>query len=118
MNTRLSNGVLVVQIGNRLEPQLFPKELQAHVLNGHPLLALDMQELTFVESSGLGTLVSAYKQVVQAGGRLVVFNLQPYVQKLVDITKLHRILAIQATEAEAVAYLQSNEAPPVTLVLG
>ena len=76
--------------------------------NGQKQIALDLTLLTFVESSGLGTLVNAFKQIQGAGGQFAMFSVQPYVQKLVDITKLGRILAIYESEGEAVSSLKAS----------
>lgn len=66
---------------------------------------LDMSALTFVESSGLGALVSFYKQLNEGNCRLLLFNIQPYVQKLMEITKLNRVLNLYTTQQEAEAAL-------------
>jgi anti-sigma B factor antagonist len=68
-------------------------------------IALNMTRIGFIESSGLGSLVSAYKICENQGGSLVIYGVQSYVQKLIEITKLNRILKIAAHENEALDFL-------------
>ncbi len=54
---------------------------------------IDMREVSFVDSSGLGALVSVLKHVAR-GGRLVLCSLQKAVDDLMELTRLHRIFDI------------------------
>lgn len=94
-------SIKIVSAGNRIEPQMFQQAAAGWLAQGHCYLAIDLSDLAFVESSGLGALVFVYKAAQQHGGQLVLFGLQAYVQKLVEITKLNRVLQIFETEAEA-----------------
>jgi anti-anti-sigma factor len=98
-------------VGNRINPADFQQQFQQWVNQKQSHFAVDLSQLAFVDSSGLGMLVSAYKLTQQAQGKLVLFGLQTYVQKLVAITKLDRVLPIAQTEAEALEQLGQLAVP-------
>jgi anti-sigma B factor antagonist len=66
------------------------------------LLVLNMKGVDFINSSGLGALVSILKDVRLVNGRLVLSELAPYVQEIFEITQLSHVFEIHPTEAQAV----------------
>lgn len=68
---------------------------------------LNLSEVEFINSSGLGTLVSIMKEVRLLKGRLTLSNLASYVQEIFEITQLSHIFEIYATEEEAMASFQA-----------
>ncbi len=72
-----------------------------HVQKGRKNLILNLAQVDFINSSGLGTLVSILKEVKLAKGRLVLSNLASYVREIFEITQLSNIFEIFESEAEA-----------------
>jgi len=68
---------------------------------------LNLTGVEFINSSGLGSLVSIMKETRLAKGRLTLSNLANYVQEIFEITQLSHIFEIYATEEEALASYQS-----------
>lgn len=68
---------------------------------------LNLAEVEFINSSGLGALVSIMKEIRLAKGRLTLSNLASYVQEIFEITQLSHIFEIYATEQEALATYQT-----------
>jgi len=64
---------------------------------------LNLAEVEFINSSGLGALVSVMKEMRLLKGRLTLSNLASYVQEIFEITQLSHIFEIYATEEEALA---------------
>jgi anti-anti-sigma factor len=64
----------------------------------------------FINSSGLGALVSILKDVRLVNGRMALCNLAPYVQEIFEITQLSNVFEICPTEKEAVSALASHAA--------
>ncbi|MDY6804300.1 MAG: STAS domain-containing protein [Cyanobacteriota bacterium] len=60
----------------------------------YPIWAIDMTDVEFMDSSGLGTLVSALKMARLQDCRLVIFNLQPTVRLVLEISQLDRVFEI------------------------
>ena len=59
--------------------------------------------MDYIDSSGLGELVSAYTSVKNAGGELKLLNLTHKVQGLLQITKLYTVFDVKDDEATAVS---------------
>jgi anti-anti-sigma factor len=79
------------------EPQI--RELEAELLsiiasNGEKRLILDFEHVHFMSSAFLGLLVKVHKRVIEAGGRLQLYNLDPKIHKIFEITKLTKIFDI------------------------
>ncbi|MFH1687328.1 MAG: STAS domain-containing protein [bacterium] len=75
--------------------ELFDKDYNSFHFN--------MCDIEFVNSSGLGTLVSIMKEVRLRKGRLTLSDLASYVQEIFDITQLSHIFEIYGTQAEALS---------------
>ena len=58
-------------------------------------LVVDLAELAFIDSSGLGTLVGCWRRAQQAGGTLIVANPNEDVSMTLEITGLDQILPIR-----------------------
>jgi anti-sigma B factor antagonist len=58
------------------------------------LFVIDCQGLNFINSSGLGALISALKDVRLSGGDLALCGLTPYVDEIFEITGLKRVFRV------------------------
>jgi len=71
-------------------------------------LVLDFSETAFLDSAGLGALVSILKNVSQSGGkRLALASLSPHVRQIFELTKLYRLFEIYNNAEEAATELDS-----------
>ena len=66
-------------------------------------LVIDLKDVRFVDSSGLGALVSGFKNASARNGNLKLCGLQPQVKSMFELTRLHRVFEIFATADEALA---------------
>jgi anti-sigma B factor antagonist len=82
-------------------------ELKGQMLNlfeeGKNNLIVDLQEVRFVDSSGLGALVSGFKNASARNGNLKLCGLQPQVKSMFELTRLHRVFEIFPGVSEAIA---------------
>jgi anti-anti-sigma factor len=60
----------------------------------YPIWAIDLKDVEFIDSSGLGALAVGHKTARQRGCRLLIFNLQPTVRLIFEITQLDRVFEI------------------------
>lgn len=74
-------------------------------------ILLNLGEVSYIDSSGLGELVSAFTQVRRAGGDLKLLNLTRKVHDLLQITKLYTVFDVQDDEARAIAAFAAESAP-------
>jgi len=109
IRTKQEGSVAVLTLSGRLDlasgstlkehlKRLFEKNITSVHLN--------MAEVEFINSSGLGALVSIMKEVRLLKGRLTLSNLASYVQEIFEITQLSHIFEIYATEEEALNSFQ------------
>jgi len=105
-NTRLVGGVTIVDLYGRLvrgEATWTCREATRDlVLKGQKQLLLNMAGVTYIDSSGIGELVSTFTWVSNQGGKLKLMNLQKKVHDLLQITKLYTVFEVHTNEAEAV----------------
>ena len=64
-------------------------------------LVIDLSAVRFIDSSGLGALVSGFKNASARDGSLKLCCLQPQVRSMFELTRLHRVFEIFATLDEA-----------------
>ena len=79
-------------------------------LDGRTDLVIDLGNLEFVDSAGLGVLVGIYKRVKQRGRRVAVAGAQPYVSRVMKIIKLDQVFESFPDVPSALAEL-SRSAP-------
>jgi anti-sigma B factor antagonist len=80
------------------------KEYLLHLLeNGSKALVLDLSEVHFVDSSGLGALLSGHKNAGLREGRFALSGVQARVQSMFELTRLHRVFEIHPTVEAALA---------------
>ncbi len=65
-------------------------------------IVLNLGELTYVDSAGLGEIVSCYSTARRQGGAVSLANLHKRVQELLVITKLHAVFDVHESEKAAV----------------
>ncbi len=69
---------------------------------GDKKLLLNLAEVTYIDSSGIGELVSAFTTVTNQQGQLKLLNLTKRIQDLLQITKLYTVFEVFDDEAAAV----------------
>ncbi|MEH1968722.1 MULTISPECIES: STAS domain-containing protein [unclassified Nostoc] len=89
------SGILDGIRGNELR-----REVSSILANGADILLLDMKEVKFIDSSGLGALVSAMQMVRNANGKLFVCSISDQVRMLFELTKMDRIFQTFADQDE------------------
>jgi anti-sigma B factor antagonist len=73
---------------------------------GHKKLLLNLAEVSYIDSSGIGEMVSAFTSVTNAGGQVKLLNLTKRVKDLLQITKLYTVFEVFDDEATAVRSFQ------------
>ena len=105
-STRQVGCVTVVDISGRIElggESAALRDMVCDLLSkGHIQILLNLGDVHYIDSSGLGALVSAFTTVRKQGGELKLLNLTNKVRDLMQITKLYTVFDITNNEAEAV----------------
>jgi anti-sigma B factor antagonist len=105
LNSENRNGVIVIQVNEeRLDAHNsgdLKIEMQRFFAEGNKNLLVDLKDVRFIDSSGLGALVSGFKNAISQQGSLKLATLQPQVKSMFELTRLHRVFEIFGTTAEA-----------------
>lgn len=62
---------------------------------------LNLQDVQFVDSSGLGVLLGRYKKLLPLGGKLKITNVPPHIYKIMELSGLPKIISFYLDEAHA-----------------
>lgn len=81
--------------------------IRQNLTTGHKKIVMNLAGINYIDSTGLGELVSAYRLVKSEGGELKLLNLNKKVTDLLQITKLYTVFDIHSQEAQAVASFHS-----------
>ncbi|HUV30163.1 MAG TPA: STAS domain-containing protein [Acidobacteriota bacterium] len=110
IRTREEGSVTVLYLKGRLDlasGATLKEEVKKLFAKGCTQIHLNLAEVEFINSSGLGSLVSVMKEVRLLKGRLTLSNLASYVQEIFDITQLSHIFEVFPTEEDALVSSQS-----------
>jgi anti-sigma B factor antagonist len=107
ITTREVDGVTVAALDGRIvlgeESNALREKVKALVADGKKKIVLNMNNITFIDSAGLGTLVAAHHSAKGQGASLKLCHLGTKFQEVLQITKLMTIFDVYNSEAEAVA---------------
>ena len=79
------------------------REIVKDLVNkGNKKILLNLAEVSYIDSSGIGELVSGFTSVSNAGGSLKLLKLTKRIQDLLQITKLYTVFEVFDDEAAAV----------------
>jgi len=81
----------------------FKDAVSAAIDEGKPSIIINMVDVTYMDSSGFGTLLSATKRLRPVEGGLYLTGCNEAISRMLQITRLNTIFGIFATEEEAVA---------------
>lgn len=107
LNERRIDSVTVVDIAGRItlgDGSSALRDAVRELLNrGETRILLNLGKVSYIDSSGLGELVSAFTQTRKAGGELKLLHLTRKVHDLLQITKLCTVFDIKDDETQAIA---------------
>ncbi|HKF20139.1 MAG TPA: STAS domain-containing protein [Candidatus Angelobacter sp.] len=105
-SNRQVSGITVVDLSGRItlgEGSTVLRETVKDLLSkGQRKILLNLGDVTYIDSSGIGELVSAFTSVRNQGGELKLLNLTKKVHDLLQITKLYTVFDIKDDEATAI----------------
>jgi anti-sigma B factor antagonist len=106
LNIRQVGDVSVVDVAGRITlgegSSALRDTVRDLVSKGQKKVLLNLGEVSYIDSSGIGELVSGFTTVTNGGGQLRLVNLQKRVQDLLQITKLYTVFEVHPDEAAAV----------------
>jgi anti-sigma B factor antagonist len=107
LDIKESGAVCILKLKGRLVSgeavTQFENAFQQTIAGGHTFLVVDLEALPYIDSSGIGSLVNALRQVNKAGGTVKLVNPAPFVAKTLKMVGILTLFGVYETEADAVA---------------
>ena len=106
-NVRDVNGATVIELTGRFDANTVPKikpRLHELIAEGRCYLVVDLNGLTFLDSSGLGVLVGCLRRCAAMGGDMCLTHVPEFARSVLELTRLTRVFQI-ADSPEAAAEL-------------
>lgn len=110
LTTRQVGDVSVVDVAGRITlgegSTALRDALRDMVAKNHKKILLNLGEVTYIDSSGIGELVSGFTSVTNSGGQLKLLGLTKRVKDLLQITKLYTVFDVHEEEGSAIRSFQ------------
>ena len=107
MTTREVDGVSIVALGGRIvfgeESNALRAKVKSLIAEGKQKIVLNMKNIEYIDSAGLGMLVAAHLSAKTHGASLCLCQLGSKFHEVLEITKLVTVFQVCSTEAAAVA---------------
>jgi len=115
--TRQVGGITVVDVSGRItvgEGNVVLRDLVRKLLEeGNKRILLNLHQVGYIDSSGLGELTRIYTSVRTQGGKLKLVNISKRVSDLLHMTHMHKVFDIQPDEATAIQSFQESSSEAV-----
>lgn len=109
INMEMEKGTLIVRLQGELDHhtsemirEKVDKELEKGIVNN---LLVNLDELTFMDSSGLGMMLGRYKKIRQIDGKMSICCVKPSIYKIFELSGLFKILPVYDNEVDALESL-------------
>jgi len=110
---REREGIVILQLKGRLtagETTPLREKLDVLLTAGRNNVVLDLEDVEYIDSTGLGGMVICYTQVKKAGGELKLMKLNRRNVELLALTRLHTVFDVFAAEPDAInSYFPGRE---------
>lgn len=108
---REENGIVVLDLNGKLtggpDAETFREVFKSLVDQDKKKIAVNLEKVSWINSTGLGILISGYTSVRRAGGDLVVMHASDRIESILYVTKLNLLFKSFENEAEAIKALSS-----------
>lgn len=107
MTDREVSGVTVLDLDGRIvlgeESNAFRERVKGLLANNHKKIVLNMSNVSYIDSAGLGTLVATFHSARSQGGTLKLCNLGAKFKEVLQVTKLMTVFDVYDNDTAAVA---------------
>lgn len=113
LTVRSVDGVAVVDAAGRIvfgDESASLRDTVKRVISENKRIVLNLADVTYIDSGGLGTLVALYTTARSAGGNIKLASLTKRVDDLLQVTKLLTVFEVYDTEKQALDSFRKGEA--------
>jgi anti-sigma B factor antagonist len=109
--TRTSHSVVIVDLKGRITlgdgSGVIRETIKALTAKGERKILLNLAEVAYIDSAGLGEMVGSYATITSQGGRMKLVHAQKRVRDVLQITKLYTVFEAFDNEGAAVASFET-----------
>jgi anti-sigma B factor antagonist len=106
ITSRAVDGITILDMDGRMtlgdDIAGFKNAIAGLVADGHKMVLLNLRDVPYVDSSGIGELVAAFTNLRNSGGELKLLNLTQKIRTLLQITRLYSVFDVKEDEASAI----------------
>lgn len=112
ITSRIVSGIVIVDMSGRLcfLDVALCEHINELLEEGHRDFVLNLADVPYIDSFGLGQLITIWTSIRSRGGELILLRPTDHVQKLFQITKLNTVFHISGEEAQAVRNARRSSA--------
>lgn len=113
LNTRTLDGILIVDCHGRIvfgEESAMLRDTIRKLIAENKRIVLNLGGVNYIDSGGLGTLVSLYTTARTSGGAIKLANLTQRVGDLLQVTKLVTVFEVYSSEEQAIESFRKGAA--------
>ena len=113
LNTRSENGVTIIDCHGRIvfgEESALLRDTVKKLIGENSQIVLNLANISYIDSGGLGTLVALYTTAQNAGGSVKLANLTQRVGDLLQVTKLLTVFDVYDSEEKAIQSFKKGAA--------
>jgi len=106
ITTETANDILFIKIDTDVLDASNSSEFKdqtTNIIAGHSKVIMDMGGLNFIDSSGLGAILSCQRSCNENNGKLKLFAISKTVRTLFELVRMHKVFDIYNTKEEALA---------------
>ncbi len=107
LELKVIKDTLLVQIGGELDilaadriRQEIDRVMQARKIQK---LILDLEEISFMDSAGLGVILGRYKKISAVGGKMYIVRAHPGIRKILELAGVHKLVTLCQDEKEIIS---------------
>lgn len=103
---RQRDGVTILEVSGKImggpDAELFNSTLKSLIHEGQARVVVDLSKVTWVNSTGLGILISGYTTLKRSNGEMKLLNVSERIESIFMVTKLHTVFESYRSEDDAV----------------
>ena len=97
-----TEGVFILEVSGEINITSSPELKKCFEKNPGKKMVVDLEKVTYIDSSGLATLVEMLKKTKSQGGSLGLYGMSEKVKSLFEITKLDRLFSVFQNQQDAI----------------
>ncbi|NPV26257.1 MAG: anti-sigma F factor antagonist [Firmicutes bacterium] len=100
-----AHGEMDLAVADQLRTEIDRRLDETPVRN----LIIELANVSFMDSSGLGVLLGRYKRISRGGGKMALIRPQPQVRRVLELSGITRIIGIYESDIEALKQMPTNQ---------